>query len=204
MLTEKVMLRTETVFSDDRLNRYLLRKGWDTKKPRATIIMTNPSVADLMTMDYTTLYILNNISKLDFGAVDIVNLSSRITTKLNVNEDLGADIEKDNAEFILKSAEKSDTIIIAWGKIGDNNKKVRAVQDKLLEMLRPFKDKLFCIASSEDGDSGFHPLAPQIRFHWVLKAFTLPAITEQTEKNKAASNKSAVTVSVQSPAKNPS
>ena len=83
-------------------------------------------------------------------------------------------------------------------------KKVRAVQDKLLEMLRPFKDKLFCIASSEDGDSGFHPLAPQIRFHWVLKVFTLPAITEQTEKNKAASNKSAVTVSVQSPAKNPS
>ena len=98
MLTEKVMLRTETVFSDDRLNRYLLRKGWDTKKPRATIIMTNPSVADLMTMDYTTLYILNNISKLDFGAVDIVNLSSRITTKLNVNEDLGADIEKENTE----------------------------------------------------------------------------------------------------------
>ena len=71
----------------------------------------------------TTLYILNNISKLDFGAVDIVNLSSRITTKLNVNEDLGADIEKDNAEFILKSAGKSDKIIIAWGKIGDNNKK---------------------------------------------------------------------------------
>lgn len=98
MLIEKVMLRTETVFSDDRLNRYLLRKGWDTKKPRATIIMTNPSVADLMTMDYTTLYILNNISRLDFGAVDIVNLSSRITIKLNVNEDLGADIEKENTE----------------------------------------------------------------------------------------------------------
>ena len=98
MLTEKVMLKTETVFSDDRLNRYLLRKEWDTKKPRATIIMTNPSVADLMTMDYTTLYILNNISKLDFGAVDIVNLSSRMTIKLNVNEDLGADIEQENTE----------------------------------------------------------------------------------------------------------
>ena len=60
--------------------------------------MTNPSATDLMTMDYTTLYILNNISRLDFGAVDIVNLSSRITIKLNVNEDLGADIEKENTE----------------------------------------------------------------------------------------------------------
>ena len=47
MLTEKVLLKTETIFSDDRLNRYLLRKEWDTKKPKATIIMTNPSAADL-------------------------------------------------------------------------------------------------------------------------------------------------------------
>ena len=84
MLTEKITMRTETVFSDDRLNRYLLRREWDNKKPRATIIMTNPSAADLLTLDYTTLYILNNISRLDFGAVDIVNMTSRITTKLNV------------------------------------------------------------------------------------------------------------------------
>ena len=202
MLTEKVLLKTETVFSDDRRNRYLLRKEWDAKKPRATIIMTNPSAADLMTMDYTTLYILNNISKLDFGAVDIVNLSSRITTKLNASEDLGLDIEKENAEFILKSAEKSDKIIIAWGKIGDNNKKVRAVQYKLLTILKPFKDKLFCIASSEDGDSGFHPLAPQIRFQWVLRAFTPPVLPEQTEKNKTANNKPDLNVPAQTPAKN--
>ena len=204
MLTEKVLLKTETVFSDDRRNRYLLRKEWDAKKPRATIIMTNPSAADLMTMDYTTLYILNNISKLDFGAVDIVNLSSRITTKLNASEDLGLDIEKENAEFILKSAEKSDKIIIAWGKIGDNNKKVRAVQNKLLTILKPFKDKLFCIASSEDGDSGFHPLAPQIRFQWVLRAFTPPVLPEQTEKNKTTNNKPDLNVPAQSQVKNPS
>ena len=107
MLTEKITMRTETVFSDDRLNRYLLRKEWDSKKPRATIIMTNPSAADLLTLDYTTLYILNNISRLDFGAVDIVNMTSRITTKLNVKEDLNTELEPANAEFIVKSAEKS-------------------------------------------------------------------------------------------------
>ena len=202
MLTEKVLTKTETIFSNDRLNRYLLRKEWDTKKTKATIIMTNPSVADLMTMDYTTLYILNNISKLDFGAVDIVNLSSKITTKLNASEDLGTDIEKENADFILKSAEKSDKIIIAWGKIGDNNKKVRMIQDKLLAILKPFKDKLFCIASSENGDGGFHPLAPQIRFQWVLKAFTPSILPEQTENHKAANNKPALNISAQSPVKN--
>lgn len=122
MITDKLTMRTGTVFSDDRLNRYLLRKEWDNKKPRATIIMTNPSFADLLTLDYTTLYILNNISKLDFGAVDIVNMSSRITTKLNVKEEQNVEIETTNAEFITKYAERSDIVIIAWGKLGENNK----------------------------------------------------------------------------------
>lgn len=74
-------MRTETVFSDDRLNRYLLRKEWDSKKPRATIIMTNPSAADLLTLDYTTLYILNNffIAKgLGFGYQEILNMPVKI------------------------------------------------------------------------------------------------------------------------------
>ena len=186
MLTEKLTLKTETVFSDDRCNRYLLRKEWDAKKPKATIIMTNPSAADLMTIDYTTLYILNNISKLDFGSVDIVNLSSKVTTKLNAKLDLEVEIEKENAEFILKSAEKSDKIIIAWGKIGENNQRVRMAQDNLLKILQPFKDKLCCIVESEDGESGFHPLAPQIRFNWFLKDFIPHKHKEPVKEKKKA------------------
>lgn len=186
MLTEKLILKTETVFSDDRCNRYLLRKEWDAKKPKATIIMTNPSDADLITIDYTTLYILNNISKLDFGSVDIVNLSSKVTTKLNAKLDLEVEIEKENAEFILKSAEKSDKIIIAWGKIGENNQRVRMAQDNLLKLLEPFKNKLCCIAESEDGESGFHPLAPQIRFNWFLKDFIPPKHKEPVKEKKKA------------------
>jgi hypothetical protein len=58
MLTDKVVMKTETIFSDDRSHRYLLKKEWDSKKPKATIIMTNPSTADIMMMDYTTLYII--------------------------------------------------------------------------------------------------------------------------------------------------
>ena len=179
MLTDKAILKTETIFSDDRLHRYLLRKEWDTKKPKATIIMTNPSSADLMTMDYTTLYIMNNVVNLDFGSIDIVNMVSKITTKLDIKKDLDVKTDKDNIECILKSAEKSEKIIIAWGKIGENNKKVREVQDKLLESLKPFKGKLYLIAS-EKGECGFHPLAPQIRFSWVLKRFEMEK--EQEDK----------------------
>jgi len=167
MHTDKATVKTEAVFSDDRRHRYLLRKEWDVKKPKATIVMTNPSTADMLTMDYTTLYIMNNIVKLDFGSIDIVNLTSKMTLKLDVANDLELKANDDNIDFIIKSAEKSDKVIIAWGKLGENNKKVRDAQEFLLERLKPFKDKL-CVIASENGGSGFHPLAPQVRFSWVL------------------------------------
>ena len=188
MLTDKVTMKTETVFSDDRSHRYLLRKEWDVKKPKATIIMTNPSTADILMMDYTTLYIMNNLVRLNFGAVDIGNLISKPTTKLQVKEDLDVTMDSVNLEHIVKSAEKSDNIIIAWGKLGENNKRVRDLQDDLLRHLKPFKDKL-CEIADERGRSGFHPLAPQVRFVWILKKYELPAEkpdkknpTEKTEK----------------------
>jgi hypothetical protein len=177
MLTDKATVKTEAIFSDDRKHRYILRKEWDAKKPRATIIMTNPSTANMLTMDYTTLYIMNNIVTLDFGSVDIVNLVSKMTTKLNVKEDMDLKPNTENIDFILKSAEKSDKVIIAWGKLGENNKKVRDVQDSLLERLKPFKEKL-CVIASGNGDSGFHPLAPQIRFSWTLKKYEPPKAPE--------------------------
>jgi hypothetical protein len=180
MQTDKAVVKTEAVFSEDRRHRYLLRKEWDTKKSKATIIMTNPSSADMLTMDYTTLYIMNNIVKLDFGAIDIVNLTSKMTTKLNVKDDLDVKIDAENIDFIVKSAEKSDRVIIAWGKLGENNKKVRDAQNYLIEYLKPFKDKL-CVIASEDGSSGFHPLAPQIRFSWILEKYEAPKTPESNK-----------------------
>ena len=176
MPTDKSTMKTEAVFSDDRKHRYLLRKEWDAKKPKATIIMTNPSTADILMMDYTTLYIINNLVRLDFGAVDIVNLLSKATTKLQPKHDLDAAMDSVNLDYITKSAEKADNIVIAWGKLGENNKKVRDLQDDLLRHLRPLKAKLYEIGD-EHGNSGFHPLAPQIRFTWILKKYEFPAPT---------------------------
>jgi hypothetical protein len=188
MQTDKATVKTEAVFSEDRRHRYLLRKEWETKKPKATIIMTNPSTADMLTMDYTTLYIMNNVVKLDFGAIDIVNLVSKMTTKLNVKEDLDMKAETENIDHIVKSAEKADKIIIAWGKLGENNKAVRDAQDTLISHLKPFKEKLYVIADN-NGAFGFHPLAPQIRFSWVLQKYEEPKAPEV----KPVSSKTAAT-----------
>ena len=178
MVSEKVITKTEAVFSDDREHRFLLRKEWDAKKLKATVIMTNPSMADMVIMDYTTLYIQNNLHRLDFGSFDIVNLVSKVTIKLDIKKDMDSPaIVEENTGYIVKSAEKADRVIVAWGKLGENNKAIRVIQDRLLDSLRPFKDKLYVIAA-ERGDSGFHPLAPQIRFSWFLKKFDLPVLAD--------------------------
>lgn len=171
MLFEEGSMYTLAIFSPDRSHRYLLNKQWDCNKPKAMIIMTNPSTADLLTIDYTTLYILNNLAKLNYGSVSILNMDSKITTKLNPKGGISTTAE--NLEQILKSAESADIIILAFGKIAENNKKVRAVQDRLIEKLAPFEEKLHLIADNS-GMAGFHPLASQIRFTWHLVKFNIP------------------------------
>ena len=144
-----------------------MRKDWDSKKPKACILMTNPSTADLHKLDYTTLYIVNNLVELGFGGVDIVNMISMVTTKLDTKSDIASLVTEENIKQIIASANKADKVIIAWGKLGENNKKIRSVQESLLEHLRPFQDKLYIIGDST-GAMGFHPLAPSIRFSWDL------------------------------------
>ena len=179
MIFDRSNLKTEVAYSDDRTRRYLLRKEWDAKKQRATVLMTNASVADVVGLDFTTLYILNNTSKLDFGGIDIVNLSPLITTKLKPKDDAEAFEDETNISQILQSVERSDVVIIAWGKLGENNRIVRLAQERILERMKPFADKLHIISNGR-GMNGFHPLAPQIRFEWVLEKFAIP------EKKKVA------------------
>jgi len=102
MQTEKMLVRTEAVYSDDRTRRYMLLREWDAKKPKALIIMTNPSTAGTIALDFTTMYILNNITQLGYGSVNIANLVSKMTLRLSVKDDMIA--EDENFDQIVKAA----------------------------------------------------------------------------------------------------
>ena len=79
--------------------------------------------------------------------------------------------------------EKSSHAIIAGGRIGESNKAVRALQGKLLDHLKPYEDKLYQICD-DNGEFGFHPLAPSVRFTWNLIPFEI-ADEEEAEKEAA-------------------
>lgn len=169
MQTETTILRSKAMFSDDRKHRLLLRHEWNAEKKSAMIIMINPNTADTLCMDMTTMLVLNNLYKLDFGSVNIINLYSRITPKLslrfNSDDDL---IAKECDEIIEQYAAMSDAIIIAWGSIGNNSQRVRERQADLLDVLKPYANKLYKI-----GEEGYHPLTPIIRCKWELEPYEL-------------------------------
>ena len=169
MVVVKSLMKTEAKFSEDKEYRYILSKEWNNKKPRAMVIMTNPSSAGEVALDLTTLYTINNLVALDYGAVDIVNIYPKITQKLKVDDVDLREIEISD-KIIVETAEKVDSVIIAWGRVGEKSKAIEKRQNELLEKLQIFKDKLFIIGDGK-GNELFHPLAPHIRFHWELIPF---------------------------------
>ena len=125
--------------------------------------------------------IINNLNKLGFGGADIVNMYSRIALKLyfrfNSDKDL---LDSDNDEIILKSAEKSDKNIIAWGSAGNNSQRVKERQKSILEMLISYNDKICIITDGETG-KGYHPLTPKVREGWFLKPYSIKDFLEEYE-----------------------
>ena len=168
MKVEKTILKTEAIFSDDRKQRYMLRKEWDKSKDKATVIMISPSSADSIVIDLTTQLVINNLSQLGFGSVDIVNLYS-IVGKLTVKgEDEETKIE--NIKSIMQSADKSTKIILAYGAIGNSNKTVAKRIKELTASLTSYGEKLVFLTDIDE-EKLYHPLVPSLRNKWYLKSF---------------------------------
>lgn len=168
MKTEKSTIRTEAIFSQNHTHRLLLRKEWDSSKPTAAVIMINPHNASTFYTDATTMYTLNNLYQLGYGAANLLNLYTRICDRValrfNSDEDL---LDPENDDIILKCAAESDTVIIAWGSAGHNSQRVRDRQSELLEKLRNYPLKVI----TDGRDIVYHPLSPNVRSKWILKDY---------------------------------
>ena len=191
-MVETGTMHTEIVYNESKTRRYRLSKTWDDSKPRAMVLMTNAGTADVVSIDYTTLYTIKNLDAIGFGGVDILNMSSLITVKLEIPKYGEIMEEGENISHILSTAEKIDKILIAWGKLGENNKKVRLLQLKILEQLKQYENKIYGITNDLTSNDLYHPLAPQIRFEWILKPYEFPkpqSATEEVKQSKTAKNK---------------
>lgn len=173
-ITEKAIIRSKCVFSKDRKHKYLLNIEWDEKKPKAVVIMIYPSISDCVVMDLTTSLVINNMYKLGYGAVNIVNIYSKINATTIVEDEKEAEFNKENISTIAKCvADESNSIaIIAWGSCGNGNKRVKKIQENILEILEVHKEKLHVIQDGR-GKKGLHPLTPSVRNGWIVVPYEL-------------------------------
>lgn len=183
MLTEKDTIKCESIFNDERTHRYLCKRVWDKNKPLIAVLMLNPCHADNVVNDATTTYVVNNVASLEaYGGVAIINLYSKLTGKLNFRWNGDDELNHpDNDGYIVKTAEECDTVVLAWGRGADTHKRITARAEAVLELLKPYKEKLMLISDGER--DGLHPLTPSIRSQWQLKPYQYEDASQTDEKN---------------------
>ena len=171
MITEKDTIKCEAIFNDERTHRFLWKQVWNKDKPLACVIMLNPCMADTLITDTTTFLVVNHIASLEkYGGVEIVNLYSMLTNKLdfrwNSDEMLN---DQENDTYIKKSAEAGEIIILGWGTGAAANQRVASRIEAVMDLLKDYVGKMHII--SDGNRKGIHPLTPTARARWILEKY---------------------------------
>ena len=149
-------IRSTAVFSKDNKRRYLLKFEWDSNKPQSCIIMIQPSTADEVLTDQTTMLVRNNAVAHNFGSISIVNVFCTLNPKKPENDRI-------NSSVILEECSAADVVIVAYGRGTAHTEE----KEKLLEALKKTcPEKLQTIIDS-NGQQFSHPLSPKAR-EWKL------------------------------------
>lgn len=114
--------------------------------------MLNPSTADDVENDNTINRCISFAKRWGYGSLEVVNLFARRATDFKDLKHEKDPIGQENDVYILKAAETSDKIVLAWGTKGTYLKRNREVQSLLIN--RGFK--LFALDISKEG----HPKHP--------------------------------------------
>lgn len=147
------------------MNKYLVKKEWDKSKKTALVMMKNAGQADEIVQDLTTMYVINNLAKLDYGSVSIMNLFPSVDdndTNVSATE---------NLKYVQTEVSKVDDVIIAVGTGIETNKEALKRLHMIVAILLDKKANIFQIESSK-GRRGFHLLYPAVKNEWILVPYS--------------------------------
>jgi len=184
-MIDKDTIKCESVFNEERTHRYLWKRVWNKDKPIVAVIMLNPCLSDNLVTDTSTFLCCNNVTRLEeYGGIAILNLYSLLTNKLNFRWNSDEDLNNpENNGYIQKTAAECGAVILAWGRASDNMQRVADRANEVLELLKPYADKLFVISDGER--SGLHPLTPSIRNQWFLESFHYAEPSQEKSEEQA-------------------
>lgn len=148
-------MERDAVLSDCGRYRYLLRRVWDHKKPRALFIMLNPSTADAAIDDPTIRSCIRLCRALEFGSFEVVNLFAWRATDPDELLSLGIEMIGPRQDKITEAAIiRCDIVICAWGA-----HQVAATPRgwELIEKIQEHRPLAYCFGKTKNG-SPKHPL----------------------------------------------
>ena len=147
----------KAIISDCGQYRYELHREWDKKKKKVLFIMLNPSTADGLNNDLTTIRCINFAKKWGYGGIMIGNIYPfRAKRPKDLKKWLKAydggkpENHEYNISYIDNMASKSDLIVGAWG----------SNHPGIPEMLNHCytSRKLYYLELCDDGVTPKHPL----------------------------------------------
>lgn len=200
MKTEKFVMQTELVASEDGLHTYEVRRSWSDKGKKGLVLELYPtlSMGRSGEMDLSTMHLLNHIKDFGWGSVRIVNLYSIVCTGKPKASELSYDEENiAYIEEILESRDIADyDIVIATGNSLGAHKKTLDTKIDIFSMIREkklAKQAKYITVESEDKERfvGVHPLFLGLHYGrdiWRLETFPLEdelKALEESRKSKA-------------------
>lgn len=110
-----IYVESTAVLSDDKLYRYLLRRVWDTTKPRMLYVMLNPSTADAEADDATIRSCVRLAATLDYGSIEVVNIFAWRATNPKDLTDLDDPVGPRNYSTFVSAVRRCNVVVCAWG-----------------------------------------------------------------------------------------
>ncbi len=152
-----------TVMSDDGKYRFLLKRIWDKEKENATLVMLNPSKANLLKSDMTITNTMNFLMDKGFGSMSVVNLFPFMATTPKDLIGHKKDYKRENDKFIIEACENADSIFVGWVR-GENKNRVKEVE----VILRGYSNKVYCFQDNK----GIKPRHPRnITDKWTVHKY---------------------------------
>jgi hypothetical protein len=142
----------DAVISECGRYRYLLRRAWDHEKPRALVVMLNPSTADA-TVDDPTIRSVTRLLQPDWGSFEVANLfawRARDPRELWKAKD---PVGPQNAQSIASAMRRCEVVICAWGA----HPAAIAKAEPFIRAIKTFNLPICCLGKTQSG-APRHPL----------------------------------------------
>ncbi len=174
---QNIILERTGIFSqkaDKRFEYTMECKKTEGKK--ILVICTNPASNNLLVVDTTTNYLMNNLFAMGYHTITLCNLFAEVTDKLHPAK---AGDNNDNLEYIKEVLKRDfDEILLGFGSGYEGSKRVKAEKENLSKILKPYAKKLVELMDAEEKYKKLktiHPLFAGQRFSgkWVLRKVVL-------------------------------